>query len=133
MMRVNRTFCGVVACALVVCAAGTASAQVEKRQRAARGLFGGPEASPNSPQQLDITASLFGAYDDDVTADAGGGLAGTAAGLGGVYSGLTTGLSYNRRIGRRAGFSASAGTSFRYYPDLKGQTLAPLGEQVGAG
>jgi hypothetical protein len=50
-----------------------------------------------------------------------------------VYSGLTTGLSYNRRIGRRAGFNASAGTSFRYYPDLKGQTLAPLGEQVGAG
>jgi len=132
MMRVNPVFCGVVACALLVCAAAPARAQVERRQRPQHGIFGGPEASPNSPQQLDISASFFGAYDDDVTADTPG-LQGTAAGLGGMYSGLTTGLSYNRRIGRRAAFNSSAGTSFRYYPDLKGQSLAPLGEQVGAG
>jgi hypothetical protein len=135
-MKWNRTvFRGMAACAAIVCAAATASAQVEKRQRAARGIFGGPAPSPNSPQQLDLSASLFGAYDDDVTADQGG-LASAAAGaqdLSGVFSGLTLGLSYNRRVGRRASFGSSAGTNLRYYPSLEGHTLAPMGQQVAAG
>lgn len=122
------------ACAAIVCTAAAADAQVERPQRAARGIFGGPAPSPNSPQQLDFSASLFGAYDDDVTAEGTLGSAVTSGqDLGGVYSGLTMGLSYNRRIGRRASFGSSAGTSLRYYPSLNGHTLAPIGQQVAAG
>jgi hypothetical protein len=136
MMTWNRTaFCGLVVCAAVACTAATADAQVERPQRAARGIFGGPAASPNSPQQLDISASLFGAYDDDVTAEQGGLSSAVSNGqdLSGIYSGLTLGLSYNRRVGRNASFGSSAGTSLRYYPSLDGHTLAPIGQQVAAG
>jgi hypothetical protein len=133
MMMWNRSMLlGVAACAVVICAAPDALAQVERPQRASHGLFGGPAASPNSPQQLDITASLFGAYDDDVTAEQGG-LASAAGGVGGVYSGLTAGLSYGRRLSRSVSFGLSAGSSVRYYPSLKGESFAPIGEQVGAG
>src|SRR5437764_14571334 len=97
-MTWNRTIVyGAVACATLAWCAPDAAAQVEKPQRAARGIFGGPAPSANSPQQLDISASLFGAYDDDVTAEQSG-LSSAAGGLGGVYSGLTTGLSYGRRL-----------------------------------
>ena len=91
-------------------AVGQASAQ----SRPYRGLFGSDIGE--TEQLLTATASLGGGYDDNVLADAAGGVDPRAArgGATGLFSG---GLTY--RVDRgRVGLGASLSTSGRYYPQL---------------
>lgn len=84
-------------------------------RRPFRGLFGAPGV-PGSLQTLDFTASLYGAYDDDVFADQGSVALPGQARQSGWFSGLESGLNYTRR-GRRVGFGADAGIGVAAYPD----------------
>ncbi len=62
---------------LMVCTAAGAqtgqSGQTYRPERPYRGLFGGNAADPNSRQNLDLTVSFYGAYDDNVLAGRGQG------------------------------------------------------------
>jgi hypothetical protein len=102
--------------AALVCAA-PASAQRPRPDRPYRGLFGGNGADPNSTQQLDLNASLFGAYDDNVLANQLQFGVDPRFQQSGGYGTGTVSLDYTRRAGR-ATFDFTGGTTYRYYPSL---------------
>jgi opacity protein-like surface antigen len=84
-------------------------------RRPYRGLFGSRPA-PGIAQALDFTASLYGAYDDNVYADrAGIALTGPLR-KSGWFGGLETGLNYTRHT-RRLGFGAEGGVGLTTYED----------------
>src|SRR6476619_7367451 len=61
-------------------------------RRPYRGLFGGP-TDPNAPKSLVFTASLYGAYDDNIYAnDSASGTGNSALQRRGYYSGAQAGL-----------------------------------------
>jgi hypothetical protein len=85
----------------------------EQVRRPFRGIFGGPP-DPASKQSLIASASVFGAYDDDVFADRIGAADTLHPGLrqDGIYSGMTAGLAYTRNSNRAsAGLSADVGVN----------------------
>jgi opacity protein-like surface antigen len=83
-------------------------------RRPFRGLFGVP-AAPGSSQALDVTASAYGAYDDDVfAASQGGGALSSDVRQSGYYGGFESGLNYVRN-GRRVAFGADAGLGVTAY------------------
>ena len=108
---------------LVLLSAVPARAQSAQSQppgpaRPFRGLFGGNEADPRSRQALNLQASFFSAYDDNVLADRGqGGVPDPRYMTSGFYAGATTSLDYRRRWGR-VSFDLSGGTLLRYYPSM---------------
>src|SRR5690349_5841496 len=82
-------------------------------RRPYRGLFGSPP-SPGTAQALDFTASLYGAYDDNVYADrAGVALTGPLR-KSGWFGGLETGMNYTKHT-RRLGFGAEGGVGLTTY------------------
>jgi opacity protein-like surface antigen len=132
-MFIPRIFVVVAACvAATVAAAGVASAQVgagadpPEIRRPFRGLFGGPGLA-NAKKSLDVTATVFGAYDDNVYADLGGIALSPDVITSGWFGGFETGLAFASR-GRRLGFGADLGIGATWYPD---QPVAP-GYQAAA-
>ena len=110
--------------ALVVCTVAEAQTgqggQSFRPERPYRGLFGGNAADPNRNQNLDLTVSFYGAYDDNVLAGRGQG--GSATGdprfqQSGEYAGGDLSLAYGRH-GERGTVNVSGGTSYRYYPSI---------------
>jgi hypothetical protein len=120
-----------VCAALTALAAAPASAQMERPDPAYRGLFGG-DGGPPTGHGLDLSASVFVGWDDNVTAGDGGGL-----GVGdprfqqsSTYQGASFGLSY-RHSWRRVAFGAGASSSLRYYPELGDLTSLNHGASAG--
>lgn len=111
----------VIAASLALSCAATASAQSQPAQaeKPFRGLFGGNEADPRSRQALNLQASFFGAYDDNVLADQGqrGEVPDPRYMTSGFYASPTASLDYRRRWGR-VSFDSAGGTVLRYYPDM---------------
>jgi opacity protein-like surface antigen len=99
----------------LVCAQTTDPPEPPEVRRPYRGLFGGPGGRAGS-QSLGLSASVYGAYDDNVYADQFG-FAPVPGDLrqSGFYQGATAGLNYARR-GRRIGFGADAGVGVNRYP-----------------
>jgi opacity protein-like surface antigen len=122
MHIMSRTFTALVASVLAgVLAPAVASAQVEQPEPAAvrrpwRGLFGGPPDPRN--QSLDLTFSLYGAYDDDVYADQNGIPSNTSPDVrqSGWFGGASAGLDYNNP-GERASLSAGGGVGMNLYSE----------------
>ena len=100
-------------------------------RRPFRGIFGAP-ADPSSKQSLDLSASVFGAYDDDVFADQVGTLATSDPGVrqSGVYGGLTAGLAYMRR-GDRASLGLTGDFGLNKYEDRDPLSTYRAGADVG--
>jgi hypothetical protein len=98
----------------------SADPQPESVRRPYRGVF----AAPGDPtrQSLDVTASLFGAYDDDLLA---GDTPGEALNRGyqqrGWYEGATAGLAYSHP-GHRADVSLDGDVGVNNYPSLNDTT-----------
>src|SRR5436190_18280504 len=70
-------------------------------RRPYRGIFGSPP-TPGTAQALDFTASLYGAYDDNVYADRAGIALADPLRKSGWFGGLETGMNYvqhTRRVG----------------------------------
>ena len=95
-------------------ATGVASAQTGEVQppevrRPFRGLFGAP--APSTGQTLDLTASIFGAYDDNVLADQGVATTSNEQ-QSGWFAGVEAGLVYGRhRQGYNFGAEGNAGVT----------------------
>jgi hypothetical protein len=112
---------------------GVACAESQTRpRRIGPAVFGGTATRAAKPGGgLDLSAQLFGAYDDDVLADQNGSTsrrptrAGSADGL---FSGLGIALRY-ARPGDRADFRSWANSAVNYYPDLR--DLTTTYHQVG--
>jgi len=84
-------------------------------RRPYRGLFGAP-ASSESTEALDLSASLYGAYDDNVYADRSGVAVGGPLRRSGWFGGVETGVTYTRH-GARVGGGIDAGVGLTTYPD----------------
>lgn len=102
----------VLACVLV--ASGESSAQ----SRPYRGLFQSESPNPNSAQSLTVTASAYGGYDDNATAQQPGGSTDPRTQVGSAFGGGDIALAYSRQAGRKFSFNSLISTSTRYYPDL---------------
>jgi hypothetical protein len=115
------TWARALALGLVVCAcAPSASAQRPRPDRPYRGLFGGNGLNPNSAQQLDVSLSLSGGYDDNVLAEQGQYVDPRFQQSGGYGSGSVS-LDYTKKAGQ-ADFEFSGGTAYRYYPSVEEMT-----------
>jgi hypothetical protein len=107
-----------VAVLMVVVCAPLASAQRPRPDRPYRGLFGGNGANPNSSQQLDVSLSFFGSYDDNVLATTPQGVSDPRFQQSGGFGSGSISLDYTKKAGR-ASFDVSGGTSYRYYRSLE--------------
>lgn len=95
---------------------GAEAPQPASVRRPYRGLFGGP-TDPTAPKSLVFTASMYGAYDDNVLAnDNTSGVGNPALQRRGYYSGAQAALDYSMQ-GDLGSFDASGGTQVRYYQD----------------
>jgi hypothetical protein len=95
---------------------GMEAPQPTSVRRPYRGLFGGP-TDPSAPKSLVFTASVYGAYDDNVLAsDTNGGAGNPAFARRGYYSGAQAALDYSLE-GDKGSLGASGGTQVRYYQD----------------
>jgi hypothetical protein len=103
--------------ALVCLGSETTLAQTQT-EGPSQGVFRGSEPTAAGGQTLALTGSLFGGYDDDLSAT-GIGEAGAGRGPSGAgkHSGLDLGFIYARG-GRDVQFSASTSNTVRYYPDF---------------
>lgn len=81
-----------------------------------RGLFGPGPTDADRPQSLDVTASVFGAYDGNTYSE--GAIPSLDPGLqvGGGFAVIEAGMAYARR-GRHISFNLSGGGPYRYYSD----------------
>jgi hypothetical protein len=99
--------------------------------RPSRGVFRGSEETTSGRQTLALTGSLFGGYDDDLSA---AGMAEAGAGRGprgaGKHSGLNLGLLYVAG-GRDIQFSASTSNTASYYPEFS--DLLPTSHTASTG
>jgi len=87
-------------------------------------VFRGAEVRDTQPGGLGLMFDLFHAYDDNVLAEQGGGVASrprAGASADGMYSGLGVAMMFQRPAGE-TDFRAWANSAFRYYPDLEGMT-----------
>jgi len=105
----------VLAQAVIVGFASVVTAQEPPVRRPARQVFGATP-QPDQTQGLDWTASLFGAYDDNVIADQPT-HNDRRFQVSGTYTGANMQLSHFRR--GRLTTAAHAQSSARYYPDLR--------------
>jgi opacity protein-like surface antigen len=82
-----------------------------RTRRPYRGIFA-PPADPSSKQSLNLTGSVFGAYDDDVYGgDSAGGAASDFARRG-TFAGAAAGIAYEKRGDRfSGGLSSQAGVN----------------------
>jgi hypothetical protein len=100
--------------------------QSEAERRPFRGLFSGL-STPNTPQSLVLSGSLFGAYDDNVLAElTGGNVRDWRLQRSGVYGGAHAALNYAiARDGERISFGAQTGGQLRYYRNADLSNVAP--------
>jgi opacity protein-like surface antigen len=125
----------VVFAAILIGAASTVGAQVERQPRSYRGLFGGSAApdAASKRQSLDLALSLA-AGRDDTTGDGGRGLLDSSAsgllGLRSAFAGGTASLTYGKAW-RRTSLSASAASTARYYSTLDGLTALNHSGAIG--
>lgn len=114
---------------------GADSPPPASERRPYRGLFGSP-GDPDAPQSLTLSASLFGAYDDNVTA----GLNNQQSldprlQRSGEYYAATAGLNYTLSLtGRRASFGLGSGVSasaYRFDGDTRTSPHAHLSANLG--
>jgi len=99
----------------MVCAQEPGDVQPAEVRRPFRGLFGAP-AVPGSSQALDSTASMYGAYDDDLYAAQGGVALSEDVRQSGWFGGVEAGLNY-KQSGRRGSFGVDGGVGLIEYPD----------------
>jgi hypothetical protein len=92
---------------------GSQGSEDNKFSRPFRGLFG---LGDEGRKGLDVSGSLFGAYDDNLTATLPGASIDPRFQRSGEYAGATGQLSFNWQ-GERAAFNSWAGSSTSYYPD----------------
>jgi hypothetical protein len=106
---------GLLVLALAVPA--NAVAQAPAVQRPFLGLFGGNPERPRGNQELNLNASMYGAYDDNVLADASRQGINPMFQESGGYAGAMFSLDYWKR-GERGSLDVTGGSSYRYYPSL---------------
>ena len=114
----------VLAAAIVLCLglpAAPVSAQAAAERAPYRGLFGGDARDAESTQ---LTASLFGAYDDNVVAEGYGG--DPRYQVSGRFLGTDLSLNYSHS-GDRVSYGLDAGLSARHYPELETTTTVSYG------
>jgi hypothetical protein len=117
--------------AVTVLTAGTAYAQTPGAaepasvRRPFRGLFGG--SNPDSPHELVLSASAFGAYDDNVLeALSSHRVRDPFLQQSGTYQGATAGLNYTfEKDGARMGIRGHTGGQLRYYRRETGTNSFP--------
>ena len=88
--------------------------QPQQTRQPYRGVFGG---NARDGQSLRADASLYGAYDDNVTADQGGSKDPRFQ-VGGAFSGADASVTYQHQ-GEAVSLGVAGSTSLRYYPDLQ--------------
>lgn len=128
------TLCAAFAVILTLAAASALAQPQDPRARGPyRGLFGGNELDPDAAQVLDFTASLFGGYDDDVTARGAesGRFGDRRAQAGSSIAGGSAAIRYARRVFQRVSFSSGADVSSSYYADLDGLVATSYGAHAG--
>jgi hypothetical protein len=103
-------------------------AQAAGSQRPYAGLFGGSAPSPGARHTLDVSASVFAAYDDSEVADPVS-TPNQPFVQSGYYSGFDGELNYGWQ-GQKIQLGANAVTGIRHYRD---QGLVPVGFGVGFG
>ena len=91
----------------------------ETLRRPFRRLFGATVDPANRPEGLDLTVTLYEAYDDNILGEElpGGD---PRVGTGGAYPGGSVDMTYTHR-GRRVSLTTLAGTAAQYYPQLDDQ------------
>lgn len=109
--------------------AGEAFAQTPARQSSGGGLFGGASPAGTERHTLDLSASLAGAYDDNLVADATPTAASGAFQASGVYSSFIPQVNFARR--GRVQLAINAGSNLRYYDH--GHQFVALSHSIGAG
>ncbi|HEX4348693.1 MAG TPA: hypothetical protein VHZ73_14045, partial [Vicinamibacterales bacterium] len=80
---------------------------------------------------LDLNASLYAAYDDDLTTDPGSGATGATpdgGAVSGTYTGLNGGLAFNHN-GEHVGFGITGNSAYRY--DTSSKTFDTVSDQGG--
>jgi hypothetical protein len=125
-MALDRT-CRIVVVLLALCAFDVRAVLAQQSGAKPRrsGLFGGPQGAG---QLVDMTVSMSGAYDDDLSGEQVGGPALAGTRIGGQSSDLNISLSLAQRR-RRLGLTAHATSTIRRYPDLNNF----IGSNHGAG
>jgi opacity protein-like surface antigen len=111
----------------LVCAQATPPESAEVR-RPYRGLFGG-EPGLVRGQSLTLSASIYGAYDDNVYADQFAVAPTADLRESGWYQGAQASLAYAKR-GRRVGFGASGGVGVTRYPNHPAVAVYTLGASI---
>lgn len=91
---------------------------VVQAPRPYRPVFSGAAPDSSAHHVFDLSASVAGAYDDNVLAEGGGTIAPGAYQRSGFYSELSAQAAYSRR-GERFDFQAGAGTNLRYYGEQR--------------
>jgi hypothetical protein len=122
---------GIVAAGVLVLVASAPVALAQapaESARAYRGLFGGAGADANAGQSLNLSMSLFEAYDSDRLADVA--IAPPVFQSGGFYTGLAPSMDFESHT-QRVHVGVTAGSNLRYYGDLH-QVIA-TSHSVGAG
>jgi hypothetical protein len=108
----------VIPALLLAVSAAHAQGQPPTTGRPFRGLFGGSDTSGTQGGGLDLTASMQGAYDDDVTGRSGTSpSAATQPTIGGFSSGVGIAVAYDRP-GDRLSVVADGRTDAVYLPSL---------------
>jgi opacity protein-like surface antigen len=100
--------------------APTPAVAQEPVQRPFRRIFGNFPVRANSPQTLDVTVSMFGAYDDNVLAEQTPG-GDPRFGEAGAYPGGTADVRYVRRA-RRFVLTGTGTTALQFYTQSGGET-----------
>lgn len=99
--------------------AGGLGRQAEQARRPYRGLFGSGPENPDRTESLVLNASIFGGYDNNLTAGTTGVAPIDPRFQGSGYRvGMSANLSYSKQW-ERASFGAIGGSAFSYYPDVQ--------------
>lgn len=124
--------CGGTAAFAQVQTEPASQAQPPATQRPVRGLFGGIERDPTRYRSLDLSISLLGGYDENLSPEGGGtGSAGDPRfARDGSHGNASARLSYRRGRGENW-FSAAARSGFRYYPSLADLNGVDYGADAG--
>ena len=104
----------------------------ESVRRPYRGLFGNSD-DPDTPQSLVLSASLFGAYDDNVTAGVlGRETADPRLQQSGAYYGANAGLNYSlSKSGERVSYGLSSGAAANAYRFDDDNSVVPHAHVAG--
>lgn len=115
-MRTRFQLVSVVAVAICFTTGSASDAQTlaAPAPRPGQGVF---DRTPQGDQNLDLSVSLLGAFDNNLVEVSNSGVPDPRMQQSGLYSGLTTNVGYAKRF-RHVELGLSEGSALRYYPRL---------------